>query len=473
MKHLSLALSVWLVCFGLAAVASDTWQGAVQNPDNPSDVVTDKGFPDKQWWLTFHDTLLNGYIEEALKSNQALAVAEARITESRALARFTMSHEFPTLSLQPSFNRQRNSAHEFPSFGASSSSGSSGGFVLGQPFNLYSLPLEANYETDFFLKKHDQTRSAYKQAEATARDYQTARIALITDVASTYFNLASEDKLINFQKDYIRFAEADLQAERAKMAEGLVSEETVAIKEGILSNAKAALQEYYRLQGMYTNQLAILLGKTPEEARVLPRSDLDQFAIPQVVEAGIPSVLVTQRPDILSAEALLEKSKIDVRVARKEIFPTINLTGQFGFSAAKIAQLLDWQSRVYSLGGSLAQTVFDAGALRANLKVNKARQTEQLHQYQQTILTAFEEVDNALDSLKAHRAAYQNYDDAYASLNKQLSLEQSRLAEGDIAGAELYPTELQIIQAKEGLVGTKILGLTDALNLYKAVGGGY
>jgi len=446
-----------------------TWSGSQQNPENPSDLAISTVFPQKQWWLQFNDSLLNDYMTQALVNNHSLAVARARIMEYRSLARYTMAQEFPTLSLQATATRQLISPNEYPSVEGTQFTG----FGIGAPYNVYTVPLQVNYEADFFLKRYDQTRSAYKQAQSKLWDYRTAEISLMTSVASTYFGLLSQDKLVELQQKYIAISEADLRAERAKMAEGLASEQTVVIKEGLLSNAKAALEDYYRLQATYRNQLAILLGKTPEEIKKMPRSDLDRFEVPQSIEAGIPSQLLTRRPDILSAEALLEKSHIDVKVARKAMLPTINLTGQAGFAAVKTVELFDWQSRIYSLAAGLVQPIFEGGAIQANIKVTKARYQEQLHQYFQTILTAFQETDTALDSLKAHRIAYQNYLAAYNDLSKDFSLQQQQLEQGDIAGADTFQTQLQMLQAQEGLVGTKISALSDALNLYKAVGGGY
>jgi multidrug efflux system outer membrane protein len=292
------------------------WKAAEQNPDNPSDVTLTQEFPDKQWWTGFHDENLNRYIDQALAANPQIIQAQARIEESRALARGVLAQEFPSIALAPTFTRTRVSAAQFAAFGG----GGLSSFTI-KPYNVYTLPVTASYELDLFGKNWNQYQSAKKQVDASVQDYRTAVIALITDVGSAYFNLMAQDKLIQLQKEYIRLSEAQLAANRLQQQEGLISEEEVVIKEGILADARAVLQDYYRSQGLAYHQLAILLGRTPEVTDTLPRADLDDFAIPKTVSAGLPSALIGRRPDILSAENLLEANRINVTAARRHFCP--------------------------------------------------------------------------------------------------------------------------------------------------------
>lgn len=451
------------------------WSAAKPNAENPSPLTINSDALDKNWWLQFHDELLTGYINQALAQNHQLAIAKARITEARANTQTAIANLFPTINLAPTFLRQKTSANQFPNFGGSS--GGAGNIGLGslvqKPYNIMTTPLQASYEVDFLGRNVDKVKAARKQAESSVQDYRTATISLITDVSSAYFNLMSVDKQIHLQKEAITLAEADLAAENLKHSEGLVSEEKVSAKEVQLTNAKAAMQDYYRLQAIYTHQMATLIGRPAEVTESLPRNDFDHFQIPDSLSAGIPSELIARRPDILSAEALLDAAKINVREARKEFLPTFTINSSLGLAATLLENLFKTTSKTWSFGGGMTQSLFKGGSRVANLKLNKVHYEEQLHQYQQTILTALQEVNDSLASIQSHRNALDQSQASNASLQKQLGYQQAQLDEGSLATSDLYPTRLQLVQSNQGLVQAKLLGLTDTLNLYKALGGGY
>ncbi len=455
--------------------ASAQFRGSVNNPQNPSTVAISPDFPDKQWWTNFHDDNLSNYIQIAITSNHTLAQAKARIDQSRAAVRSAFASMLPTLAVNPNYTRQKISANSYPPFFSPSagSGGGGGGSSTLPAYNVYALPGTATYEADFFLKNWDKVRSAKRQAEASEQDYRTATIALITDVSSNYFSLIAADKLIALQKDYIKFSQADLDAEKIRQSEGLVSEERVAIKENILGDSKATLQDYFRQQAMFSNQLAVLMGRPPETVDKFPRADLDQFEIPQNVTGGLPAQLITRRPDILSAEKTLEAARINILVARKDFLPTFDLSGGYGFTSTVWANFIKKSSVGWSYKGEASQGLFEGGAKIANLRSQKALYEQQIHVYQQTILNALQDVDNALEGLKSHQNAYNEYATSNKALVNQLGYQQVQFDAGAIAQSDLYATQVEIIQSQEGLVQAKLLGLSDTLTLYKALGGGY
>ena len=434
-----------------------------------------KVFPDKAWWERFQDPYLSGYIQQAVNANLNLAAAHERIQEARSLARQSLGTEFPQVSLGASFSRSRSSATVFrvPRTGAAGATTGGGGFALGQYINNFSLPLSVSYEADIWQKNRDSTRSVNKEAEAVERDFQTTHVIVVTDVANAYFNLLAADELIALQKELIQTAESDLAHAQRRFEAGLVDEEDVVLRQGRLTTFKALMQEYIQAQALALNQLAVLMGQTPQQVAELPRASWQQYTIPTEVEAGIPSELLVRRPDILAAEDRLEAAGLRVSVARKEMLPSINLSGQFGFASARLGSLFDWQSYIASATESLLQPIFTGGQRRANLRVMKARYEQQLLAYRDTILQSFREVDDSLASLKAHRNSYEEYSASLASLKQRLKIQQNRLAAGAISEVEINPVQIEITQAAEGLTRTKLLALTDTLSLYKALGGGY
>jgi outer membrane protein, multidrug efflux system len=462
------------------------WRESSTDRENPSPLAMHMTFPDKSWWEHFGDPFLSKYITQAIQANISLELAHQRLLEARALSRQALGKEFPQVAIAPSFTRSRNSATIIPSFRSNSSSStasSSGGstsgsrqggsFALGQTINNYTVPLTVNYEFDLWQKNRDATRATGKDLDASANDLKTAYVAVITDVANAYFNLLAADELVDQQKNLIAIAETDLYHSQNRFDAGLVDQEDVVLRQGRLTNFKAQLQDFYQSQAIALNQLAVLMGQTSAQVSELPRAKWEQYEIPTEVNIGLPSELLTRRPDILSAEKRLEAAGFRVRVARKEMLPSINLSGQFGYASASQENLFKWDSYVASAAASLLQPVFTGGQRRANLKVFKSRYEQQLLSYRDTILQSFREVDDSLASIKAHRNAYDEYRQSLDSLLQRQKIQQNRLDAGAISDAEINPTRLEVVQALEGLTRTKLLALSDTISLYKALGGGY
>lgn len=458
------------------------WREAQPTPDNPTKIRFNDAFPDKTWWEQFQDPYLSACIQKAVNANLDLALAQERIEESRALARLSLAKELPQLSIGSNFSRTRSSATTIrPSrtgSSASSSSGTSspssgGGFALGQVLNYWSVPLSASYEADIWQKNRDTTRAAKKNVEAAERLFQATHVMLVTDVANAYFNLLAADQAIVLRKRIIQAAEADLKYEQNRFEAGLEDEESVVLRQGRLADFQALLQGYYRDQALALNQLAVLMGETPYEVGDLDRSDFAQYPFVSELPTGIPSDMITRRPDILAVENQLASSGYLVRAARKEFLPMITLTGQFGYASAQFKDLFKWDSYLASVGASAVQRLFTGGQLKANLRVAKSRNRQQLLIYRNTILQAFREVDDSIAALKSHRNVYDNYEASLQSLERRSQIQQNRLAAGAISQGDINPVDLEIFQAQERLVQTKLLMLSDSLSLYKALGGGY
>lgn len=463
---------------------ASVWRESAGTEINPSSLVVQTSFPDKAWWEHFQDPYLTGYIQKAVQANLTLEVAHERIREARALASQTRGKEFPQLSLAPSFTRSRSSATIIPTMrmggnstpGAASGSGSGGmggGFALGRVINNYSLPLTMSYEADLWLKNRDNTRATNKDLEAVEQDFHAAHVVVVTDVANAYFNLLAADELVNLQKNIIAIAEADLGHAQRRFEAGLVDEEDVVLRQGRLTDFRAALQDCYESQALALNQLALLMGQTPAQVSELPRAEWKQYSVPTEITGGLPSELLARRPDILAAESRLEAAGFRVRVARKEMLPSITLNGQFGYATATRENLFKWDSYIASAGASLLQPLFTGGQKRANLKVYKSRHQQQLLAYRDAILQSFKEVDDSLASLKAHRNAHGEYEASLASLVQRQQIQQNRLAAGAISEVDINPVRLEVAQAMAGLTRTKLSALSDTLSLYKALGGGY
>jgi len=471
------------------------WRGTDNSVHDaiPSTLSVKDAFPDRNWWEHFNDENLTRYIEQALRANLNLQVSQQRVLEARALAQQTRGKEMPQLYFQPSFSRSRGSATSFPSFsgGGATTAGNAGGagnvggagstsggtnttsFFLGRYINTYSTPLNASWELDLFHKNRDYTRATNKQAEAAVHNLQATKSVLATDVATAYFNLIANDKLIEQHQELISTAEADLAHAQRLYDAGASDQENVVLRQGRLTDFKAQLQDAYAAQALALHQLAVLMGQTPYAVGELQRMDWEHYAIPNEISGGLPAELLIRRPDIRAAEDTLAAEGFTVRAVRKELFPQLMASGAFGFSTAQFTKLYNWESYTTSLATSLIQPIFTGGQKMGNLRVHKARYQQQLLTYRNTVLQSFKEVDDSISSLKSHRNAYENYAESLGFLDQRQQIQKNRLAAGAIAEADLNPVTIEVIQAQQGLTRTKLSALTDTLSLYKALGGGY
>jgi len=296
---------------------------------------------------------------------------------------------------------------------------------------------------------------------------------LASDVATAYFNLIAADQLVDLQKRVVDLSKEDVKHAQDKLDSGLTSPEDLVIREELLDDQQSTLQDDFRMQSLALNQMAILLGKTTSEVADLPRTSWEQYDAPKDIAAGVPSELITRRPDVVAAEDRLSEAGLNVLVARKELLPDINLTGEFGFSSAARHNLFDWKSRVVQMGASATQGIFTGGQAMANLRIFKSQYNQHVITYRNTILQAFQDVDNALASLKTHQNSYEQEQSSLANYMQQLRIQENELSAGALAEADVVETRLAVAQSQEKLAQAKLAALTDTLSLYKSLGGGY
>jgi multidrug efflux system outer membrane protein len=430
-------------------------------------------FPDRDWWQRFNDPHLNTVIEAALAANHQLAMAEQRVLQARALARESLGRELPQLGLNPSFTRQKNSQNLIAPNQNQFAGAGPRLFAPGATFNLYNVPLQASYEVDLFLRNRDRTRSANQQVKFSEQQAKTAIITVTTETASAYFNLLKADRLIQLQHDVIALAQDAVSLEKSRFDVGLVSWENVSRAQAFQAQAEAALPEYERLRSVSLDQLAVLTARTPLELATLARTPLENLPIAGEIAVGVPSELLTRRPDILAAEADLERARIDVRIARKAFLPTLNLTGQFGFATTRLNNLFDWQSHLAAFTASMTQSLFTGGQRLAGLRYQKAVYQERLHGYQQTLLQAFQEVEDSLASLKAHQSQLQANQQRTQAEGTTVQLVEERYTRQLSNYRDVVDARQSLIAAQTAEVESRTAILNDTLSLYRALGGGF
>jgi len=403
------------------------------------------------WWETFNDDTLKGYISKALEQNHDMKIASLRVEEYNHLARIQFAKQLPSMYTLPGIASMKNA--DSTAFGGS-----------------YALPLLVNYEADIFLKNRDKTKAAKKMFEVSKADERATYIAISSAVASTYFNLVRTDKLIAIQQEIETYKKQvyDLTAKRNKQGLSSTADTVRADKDFVI--AQTDLIELEKTRNILLNQLAVLVGESPTNASELKRIAYDDIKFNQEIPSEIPSSIIVKRPDVLSAETQLEKAGIDVKVARKELLPSINIGGLLMFNASSLGSTFNWQNSLAALGGGLMFPLFTGGAKITNLKLKKNSYEQMLQSYQKTNLVAIQEVNDALSNLKLD-------DEKYNQNLKKLKLEQTDFGYNEKKFKQGTISYLDLIQHKENLLNmNKVVAssytdrIIDQISLYKATG---
>jgi NodT family efflux transporter outer membrane factor (OMF) lipoprotein len=399
-------------------------------------------------------------MEEAQTVNLDIAAAVSRIVEADAQARQAGAALLPSLSGGGSETYSRTSG--------SSSSGLTNG---GREVVNYSSSLSASYQLDFWGQNRDALRTAEETANANRFDRDVVALTTLAGVANAYFQvLSSQDRLRTAQHN-IASAQRILDAIRERRKAGTGTDLDVAQQEAVLANQKALVPPLRQTLDQNVNALAVLVSRPPESVRVLGGS-MDRIAIPRFTP-GLPSEILTQRPDIRRQEAQLASATANIGNARAQFFPTIQLTGSGGYQSSALVSLFQPHAAFFQLVGSATQPIFDGGKILGNFEYAKARQDELLQVYRKTIVQAFTDVDNALFSIKQTTIKLQLQRDVVNASRRAFDLAEQQLHAGTADIVTVLNTQLTLFQAEDTLSQAQLARLLAIVSLYQALGGGW
>jgi NodT family efflux transporter outer membrane factor (OMF) lipoprotein len=438
-----------------------------------SSLVTSEAFPHQDWWTQFQDPNLTRLIQEALNQNLSLKQADLRIEESRGLARQALGQEFPTLSLKPGFNRQRNSETlTTPNLGQFAASGPRF-FAPGQTVNIYTFPLQASYELDYLGKNRLKTKAAQKTLLSKTAERNATVVMVAGEVSSAYVNLLNADAQIDLAQKRKEAAQTLQSLSQAIQHEGLSSEDAVLEAKIQQADAESQLAQAKLTQALTLNQLAILSGKTPAQVQNMTRTPLNQLQWPQSVEAGVPSQLVLRRPDLMAAQAQFDATVMQSRVAKREMFPSFTVTGQFGFATTQLDKLFNWPSYLATVSPAIDWGLFHGGARLAHYRVAKTQSKLALAQYEEKLLKGFKEVEDSLANLKAHHGQWQLAQQRQVDAETLSRFQADRHQAGLVSQIPVLKSDLQTYQQQATQVQQNAQRWVDLIGVYKSVGGGF
>jgi multidrug efflux system outer membrane protein len=416
--------------------------------------------PTLDWWRGFRSPELTTLMQEAQTVNLDIAAATARFIQADAQARVTGAALLPSLSGTGQQTYARTSG--------SSSSGLTNG---GREIVNYQSSLSASYELDFWGKNRDAAQAAEETAIATRFDRDVVALTALVSVANAYFQvLASQDRIRTAERN-IASAQRILDAIKQRLSAGTGTDLDVAQQEAVLANQRASVPPLRQTLALNVNALATLVARPPESVRVIGGT-LNRIAAPRVTP-GLPSELLTQRPDIRRQEAQLAAATANVGSARAQFFPSIQLTGSGGYQSSSLASLFQPQAAFFNIVGSLTQPIFDGGRILGNFEFTKARQDELLQAYRQTVIQSFADVDNALVAIRETTNRLRLQREVLAASQRAFQLSEQQLRAGTADIVTVLNTQLTLFQAEDSLSQAQLARLLAIVSLYQALGGGW
>lgn len=417
------------------------------------------------WWTTFNDPTLTSLVERAVVSNLDLQQAQARILQARANRGIVAADLWPTINSNTTVTRSRSVA--------SVPSGTAGSATVGTMHNLFQAGLDAAWELDVFGRVRRNIEAADADVQVSIEDYRGTLVTLVAEVALNYINLRDFQQEIIISQNNLQSQQHTAGLTRQRFEVGLVSALDVANAEALVATTTSQIPilETAAQQAIYN--LSVLLGREPSAlvAELSPASAIPPT--PPLIPISLPSDLLLRRPDVRSAEAQIHSATARIGAATADLFPRFNLIGATGFQGSKSNDWIKGINRVWSASPSVSWNIFDAGRTRSNIELQKAIQKETLLAYQKTILTAFQDVENALIAYTKDQQRRTALIDAVTANRKAVKLSTLLYTEGQTDFLNVLDAQRSQYTSEQALVlSTRSLS-TDLVALYKALGGGW
>jgi NodT family efflux transporter outer membrane factor (OMF) lipoprotein len=435
-------------------------------PAQPADLA-----PRGDWWALFNDPTLAGLVARVRVSNQNVAAAEAAYRQAEALVREQRAALFPTVDLTGSATRSGTGKGSSGTVvtGAGGTTVVTGGG--GRSQTSYRASIGASWEPDVWGRIRRGIESAKGSAEASQADLAAATLSAQGSLAVDYFDLRGADSEIALLAATVAAYQKGLQIAQNRYNAGIAPHSDVLQAQSQLATTEGDLADLARTRAAFEHAIAVLVGQTPEAFAIAADPNW-QAAIPQV-PTGVPSVLLQRRPDIAAAERRAAAASAQIGVETAAYYPSLTLTGSYGFAATELGKLISASNNVWSLGVSAAETLFNGGLTHARVSAARAAYDEAVARYRQAVLAALQDVEDQLAASRvlAEEHVYRQTAASDADLATTMVLNQYR--EGQVAYTSVILAQAQSLGAKRALVQSATTRETTAVALIQALGGGW
>jgi multidrug efflux system outer membrane protein len=437
------------------------WQQAA-----PKDAI-----PKGAWWQIFDDPALDAYEQQLLQANQSLIAARDHLGQARSLARIATADMFPQLSADPSAYRERGSGNR-PLAGLSPAIGPNGKPEPVVPYtqNVYAVPFALSYEVDLFGRVRHNVEAANASLQSTAADLENVQLVLTAELAADYFSLRELDAEFTVVEESVGYQRKGLDLVNNRHQGGIASGLEVAQQAALLDSTLSQLSLVQQSRAQYEHAIAVLVGQ-PASNLSVPVGPLR--ATPPPVPLGVPSDELERRPDISTAERLMAYQNAQVGVARSAFYPHITLSGSGGWQSRDLAPLFNAPSLFWSLGADALQPIFEGGRNRANLAAAQAAYDQSVANYRQSVLTAFQQVEDGISNLSTLSQALATQGAAVEDARRALTIANNRYIGGVTSYLDVISAQTTLLTSER--LQTQLLGqqMVSSVYLVKALGGGW
>jgi NodT family efflux transporter outer membrane factor (OMF) lipoprotein len=406
-----------------------------------------------KWWETFGDPQLNALEEQVNISNQNVAAAFASFMAARAVVRQARAQYFPTATVGLSAVRQRQA-----------------GAANGAAYTEYSLPFDASWTPDLWGRVRNTVRANVANAQASAADLENTRLTAQAELAVDYFQLRGQDALKQLLDSTVKAYAESLDLTKALYETGIDSDEAVAQAETQLETVRAQDTNVGILRAQYEHAIAMLTGQ-PASSFAIAVEPLK--TPPPAIPFGVPSQLLERRPDIAASERLMAQANAQIGVAKAAYFPTLTLGASAGFQTTNGSTWFTWPSRFWSVGPSIAETIYDGGLRRATVEQYRAQYDQTVANYRGTVLTAFQQVEDNLSSLRILSREIQEQDTAIRSAQRSLDLATDRYRLGIDPYLNVIAAQTTLFGNQQTGVNLRVAQIVASVQLIEALGGGW
>jgi NodT family efflux transporter outer membrane factor (OMF) lipoprotein len=444
-----------------------------ESPDNFKD---DQGWTVAQpadaklrgkWWEIFNDPELNALEDQLDINNQNIKQFFENFMEARAIVREARAQYFPTLTAAPSVTHSRASAN------VGSTSGTTGAGAATTPqlqSTLYSLPLEASWEPDLWGKVRNTVHQAQYAAQVSAADLENERLTEQASLAQYFFEIRGQDKLQQIFDETVAADQNAYDLTRSRYESGIDDEISVVQAETTLRSAQAGATNVGVARAQFEHAIAVLIGKAATNFSIPVKP---MTVAPPPIPVGVPSELLERRPDVAAAERTMAEANASIGIAYAAYYPNLTLTAEGGFESSVLHRWFTWPSRFWSVGASLPETLFDAGLRRATVQQFTATYNADLAAYRQTVLSAFQQVEDGLAEVRILSKEIQQEQQAVDSAQTYLKLEQARYDTGVDPYLDVLIAQTTVLADQQTLNGLQVQQMVYAVALVEALGGGW
>jgi NodT family efflux transporter outer membrane factor (OMF) lipoprotein len=418
------------------------------------------------WWTVFDDDVLTSLIERSRTSNLTLREAMWRVEEARSLRGVVAGQRVPQVGLNGNANRSKPSENSVP-----------GGEALPPEFfesqNLFDLGVAASWELDLWGRIRRQVEAADAEVAASVEDYRDVLVTLFAEVATNYVNVRALQERLRYANANVEAQERTLQLTRDRFDSGLVSALDVAQAESNLANTRALIPTLEQQLTIAFNRLAVLLAMTPGALDNELSAEAPIPIEPEAVTRGLPADLLRQRPDIRAAERRLAAQTARIGVATAELYPQFSLTGFLGLQSTSGSDLFNSDSVTWSVGLPVRWRLFEGGAVRSQIAAEQARTAQLIARYEQSVLLALEEVEDAMVSYSKEVSRRARLTESVDATQRSLELVLTQYTAGLTDFQNVLDTQRSLLLREDDLAASEGIVIKNLVDLYRALGGGW